>query len=62
MQFRDLNAQYQALKSEIDAGIEEVINSSAFILGKPVTQLENKLAEYVGRKHCIGCGNGTDAD
>ena len=61
MQFRDLKKQYEVLKPEIDAGIQEVINSSAFILGKPVTELENKLAEYVGRKHCIGCGNGTDA-
>ena len=34
MQFRDLKAQYQALKPEIDAGIQEVIDSSAFILGK----------------------------
>ena len=61
MQFRDLGAQYRALKAEIDAGIEDVIHSSAFILGKPVTELENKLAEYVGRKYCVGCGNGTDA-
>ena len=61
MQFRDLNAQYQALKSEIDEGIQAVIDSSAFILGKPVTELENRLAEYVGRKYCITCGNGTDA-
>ncbi len=61
MQFRDLKAQYQVLKPEIDAGIQSVIESSAFILGKPVTELENKLAEYVGRKHCVGCANGTDA-
>lgn len=61
MQFRDLKAQYQALKPEIDAGIEAVIESSAFILGKPVSELENKLAEYVGRRHCVGCANGTDA-
>ena len=61
MQFRDLKKQYEILKPEIDAGIQEVINSTAFILGKPVTELENKLAEYVGRKHCIACGNGTDA-
>ncbi len=61
MQFRDLCAQYRALKPEIDAGIQEVINSSAFILGKPVTELENKLAKYVGRKHCVTCANGTDA-
>lgn len=61
MQFRDLKAQYQALKPEIDAGIAAVIDSTSFILGKPVTELENRLAEYVGRKHCVGCGNGTDA-
>ena len=61
MQFRDLKAQYQVLKPEIDAGILAVIESSAFILGKPVTELEDKMAAYVGRKHCIGCANGTDA-
>lgn len=44
MQFRDLGAQYQVLKSDIDAGIQDVIESSTFILGKPVTELENKLA------------------
>lgn len=61
MEFRDLHKQYETLKPEIDKGIQEVINSTAFILGKPVTQLENELAEYVGRRHCIACGNGTDA-
>lgn len=61
MQFRDLKAQYKALKAEIDAGIQEVIDNTSFILGKPVTELENKLAQYVGKKHCIGCANGTDA-
>ena len=61
MQFRDLVVQYKAMKQDIDKGIWDVINSSAFILGKPVTELEDKLAEYVGRKHCITCGNGTDA-
>ena len=61
MKFRDLSKQYEMLQSEIDAGIQGVIDSSAFILGKPVTELENKLAEYVGRKYCISCANGTDA-
>ena len=61
MQFRDLKAQYQRLKPEIDAGIQQVIESSAFILGKPVAELESRLAEYVGRKHCVTCANGTDA-
>jgi len=61
MQFRDLKAQYNHLKPEIDAGIQEVINSSGFILGKKVSELEEKLAAYVGRKYCVACGNGTDA-
>lgn len=61
MQFRDLGEQYKALKSKIDPSIQAVIDSSDFILGKPVTMLENKLAEYVGRKYCVTCGNGTDA-
>lgn len=61
MQFRDLGAQYKALKPEIDAGIQAVIDSTSFILGSPVTELENKLAEYVGRKYCVACANGTEA-
>lgn len=61
MQFRDLKTQYKVLKPQIDDAIQEVLNSAGFILGKPVTELENMLAEYVGRKHCIGVGNGTDA-
>lgn len=61
MQFRDLHAQYQVLKEDIDKGISDVINSTSFILGKQVLELEIELARYVGRKHCISCGNGTDA-
>lgn len=61
MQFRDLHAQYLALKPEIDAEIQSVVESSAFILGKPVAELEEKLAEYVGRKYCVTCANGTEA-
>lgn len=61
MQFRDLKAQYAALKPEIDQGIQDVINNATFILGKPVTELETRLAEYVGRKYCITCASGTDA-
>lgn len=61
MQFRDLGAQYRALKPEIDSGIQAVIDSTAFILGKPVTELEEKLAAYVGRRHCVAVANGTEA-
>ena len=61
MQFRDLGAQYQVLKNEIDEEIRKVLESSRFILGEPVRELEEKLAEYAGRKHCIGVANGTEA-
>lgn len=61
MQFIDLQAQYQALKPKIDTNIQAVLDSAQFIGGGYVKELENKLAAYVGRKHCITCGNGTDA-
>ncbi len=61
MQFRDLKKQYETLKNEIDSEISEVIHSGAFISGQKVKELENKLADYVGVKHCITCANGTDA-
>lgn len=61
MQFIDLKAQYSALKEEIDAGIRSVLDSGQYIGGPQVTMLEQNLAEYVGRKHCITCANGTDA-
>lgn len=61
MQFRDLKTQYRILKQDIDAALIEVAESGAFIMGKPVKELEAELAEYVGVKHCISCGNGTDA-
>lgn len=61
MEFRDLKKQYQALKEEIDAQVFDVISNAHFISGEQVGELEKKLAEYVGVKHCITCGNGTDA-
>ena len=61
MEFRDLKKQYQVLKNEIDAGIAEVLSGARFISGPQVKELEQRLAEYVGVKHCITCANGTDA-
>lgn len=61
MEFRDLKAQYNQLKKEIDKSILKVIENTNFISGKEVEELEKKLAEYVGVKHCISCANGTDA-
>lgn len=61
MEFRDLKTQYYKLKEDIDFNISEVLTSARFISGPQVKELESKLAEYVGVKHCITCGNGTDA-
>ena len=61
MEFRDLKAQYDKYKNEIDSAIQEVLNNTNFIGGKGVNTLEQRLAEYVGVKHCITCANGTEA-
>ena len=61
MEFRDLKRQYQVLKPQMDAAMLEVAENCTFISGKQVTELEQQLAEYVGVKHCVTCGNGTDA-
>ena len=61
MEFRDLSAQYAALKDGIDAGIARVLEHGRYIGGPEVAELEARLASYVGAKHCIACANGTDA-
>ena len=61
MQFRDLSAQYQRYKTEIDAAIQKVLCSANFIGGNEVAELEEQLAEFVGVKHCVTCANGTEA-
>ena len=61
MEFIDLKAQYAALKEEIDQRIAAVLQHGRFIMGPEVTEFEEKLAAYVGRKYCISCANGTDA-
>lgn len=61
MEFRDLRAQYEALKDEMDEAILSTVASGRFIGGGPVAELERRLAEYVGVRHCITCANGTDA-
>lgn len=61
MQFRDLGKQYEVLKKEIDEAVEKVMESSRFISGPQVKELEQQLAKFVGVKHCVTCANGTDA-
>lgn len=57
----DLQTQYQRLKQEIDAGIQEVIDSAAFIRGPKVADFQAHLEAYTGARHVIPVGNGTDA-
>lgn len=61
MEFRDLKIQYQNLKTQIDGAISKVCSDTDFISGTAVEELEKQLASYVGARHCITCGNGTDA-
>ena len=61
IEFIDLKSQYQRLKTEIDAGIQRVLDHGQYILGPEVAELEEKLAAFVGAKYCITVANGTDA-
>ena len=57
----DLRSQYAHIKAEIDVGIQEVIDSAAFIKGPKVKSFQEHLEAYTGAKHVIPVGNGTDA-
>ena len=57
----DLKSQYEKIKPEIDKGIQEVIDTCAFINGPYVQSFQKDLETYLGCKHVIPCANGTDA-
>ena len=61
IQMVDLQSQYAKIKQDIDAGIQEVIDTAAFVKGKKVTEFQHHLEQYTGAKHVITVGNGTDA-
>tara|TARA_B100001059_G_C17818075_1_gene576520 strand:+ start:1307 stop:2398 length:1092 start_codon:yes stop_codon:yes gene_type:complete len=61
IKFLDLHSQYLSIKTEIDQAIFNVINESAFIGGKYVSQFEEHFSDYQQAKYCVGVGNGTDA-
>ena len=61
MEFRDLKRQYQIHRAKIDSALQEVLDSTHFISGQQVADLERRLADYVKVRHCIACANGTDA-
>lgn len=61
IQMVDLKRQYTKIKTEVDAAIQEVIDNTAFINGKAVSDFAAALAAYTGSGHVIPCANGTDA-
>lgn len=61
MQFIDLKTQYKRLQESINQRMQKVLDHGQYIMGPEVAELEERLAQYVGVKHCIGVANGTDA-
>ena len=61
LQFIDLKAQYAALKPDIDAGIQRVLEHGQTIMGPEVAELESALAAFTGAQHCITVASGTEA-
>ncbi|HEX7054646.1 MAG TPA: DegT/DnrJ/EryC1/StrS family aminotransferase [Burkholderiales bacterium] len=61
MEFTDLKAQYRALKKDIDARIQRVLDHGQYILGPEVREMEEKLAAWTGAKHCVSVASGTEA-
>ncbi|MFJ1572222.1 DegT/DnrJ/EryC1/StrS family aminotransferase [Pseudomonas sp. NPDC088322] len=61
IEFIDLKSQQARIKDKIDAGIQRVLSHGQYILGPEVSELEERLAAFVGAKYCITCANGTDA-
>lgn len=61
MKFINLHAQQKRIKQRIDARIQKVLESGAYIMGPEVSELERSLEDFSGAKHCVSCANGTDA-
>lgn len=61
MEFTDLKAQYRAIKADVDARIQRVLDHGQFIMGPEVRELEEKLEAYTGAQHCVSVASGTEA-
>tara|TARA_Y100001936_G_C16087855_1_gene683205 strand:+ start:1042 stop:2160 length:1119 start_codon:yes stop_codon:yes gene_type:complete len=61
MQFIDLKSQQRKIRENIDIRLKKILDHGKYIMGPEVYELEEKLADYVGVKHCISCSSGTDA-
>ncbi len=60
MEFIDLKSQQALIREKIDKRIADVLEHGRYVMGPEVIQLEERLADYVGVKHCIGASSGTD--
>lgn len=60
--FLDLKANYQSVKSEVDAAIQNVLDNTAYILGTAVQNFEKDFASAQQVKYCLGTSSGTDAN
>jgi UDP-2-acetamido-2-deoxy-ribo-hexuluronate aminotransferase len=61
MQFIDLKTRHQLIRDKINARIQKVMDHGQFILGPEVREVEEKLAQYTGSKHCVTVSSGTDS-
>ena len=61
MQFIDLKSRHNRISDKINARIQRVMDHGQFILGPEVGELEQKLAEYTGSRHCVTVSSGTDS-
>ncbi len=61
MQFIDLLSQKDRIRTALLQRIESILDSGQFIMGPEVTELESRLAAYVGSRFCVSCSSGTDA-
>ena len=61
MKFIDLKSRHQLIGDKINARIQKVMEHGQFILGQEVRELEQKLSEYTGSKHCVTVSSGTDS-
>jgi dTDP-4-amino-4,6-dideoxygalactose transaminase len=60
--FLDLKIQYQSIKHEINPALQNVMDNTAFVLGKPVAEFEAAFAKAHNAAHCVGLSSGTDGN
>ncbi len=59
--FIDLKKQFSRVEKQVRENMDTVLDHGAYIMGPEIQAIEEKLAEYCGTKHALGCASGTDA-